>query len=247
MIFSVSLSLTIILILFYGVQNEFFIPLLVITLYSLFISLFYKRFLTMELILKDEFIYFKNNKKELKIKYNEIEKITTVRFSDFGGYMTIQSKNDKIQLTISIKNITDFIEKLKTKLKDENMDYLINEEKFKLFYKTSLFVEDSFRRTKYLLLAAIYFLVVFIVSFVFDSYKDGALIGSSFLILMYYLIGYILVEYVVFKKDFNKKFENPSFNKNEVNNKKEKSVFLYLLITSFLIHLIVVLLIELFV
>jgi hypothetical protein len=246
-IFSVTFSILVITILYYGITNQYVLPILAINLYAVFSLILYKRFLSMELILRDEFIYFKNNKKELKIKYEEIEKISFIRFSYFGGYMNIKTSSDSISLTVTIKNFSELLINLKQRLIDLNLEHLFDGSKFDLFYKTTLFTEESFRRTKYLVPVAIYAIISYTISFILDHYKDGALIGSNFLFIMYFLICYILLEFIIFKRDFDKRYSEPDFDKTKVNLKKEKNIYLFFILSSIFIHLIIIILIVLFI
>ncbi|HBG33497.1 MAG TPA: hypothetical protein DDW82_07315, partial [Acholeplasmataceae bacterium] len=85
----------------------------IVTIEMIFMHFFYKRFTSMKLLVDETGIHFRNVQKHVDIAYQDIQKVSSKRLSSFGGWITVISNTEeKITLTIAMKDMGDFIRRL---------------------------------------------------------------------------------------------------------------------------------------
>lgn len=167
----------------------------------------YRRFKYISISLADEGIVYKNSKGIQNISYDEIEKIKFPSIRYLGGWMKIIKGNKTIRLTVTLENLGDFINKLKDKLSERNMNNVYDERKLFNFQKTAVYADHSWARIyESFNIRSLTFIVLCILTLVFGCISN---IGFSYIpvtliIVLYPLISYIISEIIIGIK-FSKK------------------------------------------
>lgn len=194
---------------------------------------FYKRFTTMKLSINNEGIEFHNNKKDIFIKFDDIEYIT-IRVSKFGGFFSINSKNDgKVTVTVALKKIGKFVKILREKLLENNKDDIANDPKLFKFYKNSVYSDASFRRWMYLWpFGLIYLIGSFVLAITLSVCLDLLFIIPFLLSVFVFLIYFLILELLVYRKKIEKEIDPITWEYHSSDANKEKKAYNILIMVS---------------
>ncbi len=197
---------------------------------TIFVSLFLKRFSTAEFVINDNGVNFKNNKKDISFKYDEIEKLSTASVSNLGGFITIVGKNGKkIKLTVVIENIGDLILTLKKRVNELELDIYDNKKLFS-FYKTSVYSDTSWRRLYYafpeiLIYSLFGTVIIFISGLLFSEVALNAFVP----IIIVATIIYLIIELAYYGRKLKKSTNPETWEIESFDLDKEKRVIKYLI------------------
>ncbi|MBE6053158.1 MAG: hypothetical protein E7212_04455 [Clostridium sartagoforme] len=185
--------------------------------------IFLQRFRYINVQLTEDSIVYNNKKKKVVIPYDEIVEIKYPSIRYMGGWMEIKHTNGKIRLTVALKNIGEFMSKLKEKLDNLDKSSVYNEKKSFNFFKTATFSDESWERLysiiKYIL--AMEYLSVFMVvvlaslGIIYGEYS--MVIGGIFAPV----IGYLIVEFILGRR-VSKRIVDNEFKVLPVDRDKEK-------------------------
>jgi len=208
----------------------FFIILgLIFVLEPLLINKFYKRFTSTVLIINEEGIEFTNNKKDITMKYEDIELVKPASISNLGGFITIIGTNgEKIKLTVVIENIGEFVLLLREKLDEKNPD-VYNKDKLFGFYKTARYADDSWRRLYHAFPEIlIYFALGIIMNTISIKYFGELSVNVTLLSIMLFGTIYLLIELAYYGRKTRKSADPITWDIMSFDVSKEKRLIRYL-------------------
>jgi hypothetical protein len=94
----------------------------------------------------DDAIIYKYRRGEKRIQFDSISRLKFPSLPYIGGWVKITSKNDKIRLTVVVKDIGDFLQELKASLDNRGLSDRYDEVKFFRFLKTAVYSDQSWAR-----------------------------------------------------------------------------------------------------
>lgn len=203
---------------------------------TLAINQFYKRFTTSALVINDEEVHFENNKKNITIKYEEIQVVKSASVSNLGGFFTIVSKTgEEIKLTVVIEDIGEFLLLLKAKLDERELD-VYDKDKLFGFYKTARYSDDSWRRIYHAFPEVLIYVALgsamFGASIAFFHELTVSIIFPVFIIA---LLLYIIIELGYYGRKTRQSANILTWDIMEFDLVKEKKVIKYLVRIPFII------------
>jgi hypothetical protein len=193
------------------------------------ISKFYRRFTSTVLVINESGIHFINNKKDISMKYEEIESVKPASISNLGGFVTIVSKNgEKIKLTVVIENVGEFMLLLREKLDEKNLD-VYNKDKLFGFYKTARYSDDSWRRIYHAFPEIlIYSVLGIIVNILSINYFGEHTVNVTLLSIILFGIIYLIIELGYYGRKTRKSADPITWEIMSFDVVKEKRLIRYL-------------------
>lgn len=115
----------------------FFVAVLITLELLLINAVLFRRFKYINVTLEEQGIIYTNNKKQIFIPYEDINRIQFSSIKYTGGWVKIVYGNgsENIRLTVVLENIGDFMSKPKQKLDERNKMDVYNEKKYFSFIK----------------------------------------------------------------------------------------------------------------
>ena len=166
--------------------------------------LLYRKLVSTFIRITDEGIEYQSGSRKLNINYREIASLDSKSIRYTGGWMLIKLLNDKpIRLAISLENIGDLALTLKNKLDELDLSGRYNEEKLFSFYKTSVFADHSWVRSRRFLPI---FMLLLVLQSVFMSvmagiFEEPSIIMIGFLFIIIGMIPYYYIEFGIYVKE----------------------------------------------
>lgn len=207
----------------------------VVLVESIFLIKLYKKFTTTRLSINDEGIELHNNKKDIFIKFDDIAYINTTSVSKLGGFFSIHSKNDeKVTVTITLKNIGEFVKILREKMLEGNHDEIANDPKLYKFYKLSVYSDASFRRIMYLWpIGLIYIIGSFVLALTTSIVCHDSLFFVAFILsIIVFAIYLCILELLVYSKKNDKEIDPITWEYPTRDIYKEKKDYNKLIMVS---------------
>lgn len=190
-------------------------------------------------------ITFNGYKNQVKISYEDIQKIVFSPVKSNVGWVEIRYNDNYIRLTITFENMADFLYNLKTILDSKGKSYVYNEEELVFFFRKTSSLDEKWERVydniKFPILMsyfcyALTMVIIFLTTFGLNNYLYiiGALIAP--------FLGYLISEKII-SKNVKKRVVEGEY-KLRARDVEEENRFVrkYVLVASLVYILLVVLL-----
>ena len=190
------------------IENEVNFFFIFMGIYFVFFYFLYRKFAKTEVTLTDTHFHFKNNKRDVFVTYNQIERIEHASIGYVGGWMKVKVKGEKdIKLTVVVENIADMTKTLKEKI-DElysfeyvQEQHIYNEQSLFKFYKTSAYSDQSWKRGYHFIPRLLLFNVVYIAAVIFLAFQVTYLVILGFVLTTFIMTTiYVVLEYAVYAR-----------------------------------------------
>ena len=205
-----------------------------------FMNFYYRKFTSMKLSMDETGIQFDNDSKSIHMEYKEIREISSKRFSTAGGWITIISNSEeKITLTIAMKDFGDFIKRLHEYLITNEREDLANNPLLHKAYCVATFADHDYRRVSYFGVKVLVYLVLStFVARILPSFGFNESMLAVYVSILLFSVGFLMLEYFHFQPKLMKEMKESGFKVASFDDKSEKRMINILMITSVLIHLI---------
>ena len=212
----------------------------IVTIEMIFMHFFYKRFTSMKLLVDETGIHFRNVQKHVDIAYQDIQKVSSKRLSSLGGWITVISNTEeKITLTVAMKDMGDFIRRLHEYLVLNEREDLADNPLLLKAYRTATFLDSDFRRASYLgIVTPIYAILSMVIAETLPDYGFNNTKQAVYTSWIVFLVGFTIIEYLYYKPKLMEEMKESGFKSVPFDEKSEKRTIRLLLITAVLIHLI---------
>ena len=162
MIYPIFVLIAIVIFIAGIIMNDSFLMIIagVIVVEFVFGYKLFSRMVSSSLAINQEGVIYKNNKTDILIRFQEIDRIDTRSISSLGGYFVIvKDKKTKIRVAVTLENIGEFVVLLREKLTELQLQHLYNEEKLFKFYKTAVYADGSWKRMYHIFPKVIYYTI----------------------------------------------------------------------------------------
>lgn len=170
---------------------------------SLITYLLIRKFRRIQVTLTNQGIVYVKKKKQIVVPYEQIQIIEFPSIRYTGGWIKICYPGGNIRITVVLENIGGLLQNLKSQMKNRNMEYVYDEQKFFTFYKTAVFSDESWSRIYRIFNPlALTSLISSIITIVVLSQGYALVYGEKLMLASYVMpiIGYFVSEILIGQK-----------------------------------------------